>query len=256
MNLTIVIPIYNSSNILEKLILNIYKNLKKLNKKYEIILVNDASIDGSWLKILKLQSKYKFIKSINLKYNIGQHGAIFVGLKFAKGSKIIIMDDDLQHPPEYILDIYDKLDVYDSCYTSYVKRKHFFWKIIISKINHYFSSLLFDKPFNIYLSSFKGLNLKIKDSMIKEKPRVIFLDALILKYSKKITSIPVKHKPREVGASNYNLTKLIILWFDMIENFHFYPIRTGSFIGIIFYLFVKILRINKKDKTFKFKIIN
>lgn len=134
MNLTIVIPIYNSSNILEKLILNIYKNLKKLNKKYEIILVNDASIDGSWLKILKLQSKYKFIKSINLKYNIGQHGAIFVGLKFAKGSKIIIMDDDLQHPPEYILDIYDKLDVYDFVTPAMLNASIFFGRLLLVKL--------------------------------------------------------------------------------------------------------------------------
>ena len=123
MNLSIVIPIYNSSNIIDKLInqLNLKIDNKKI-KKYEIILINDFSKDNSWDVIKKISKKDQRIRGINLLKNYGQHSAIFAGLKFARGKKIITMDDDLQHPPASIMSIYDKLDHYDLCYTIYLKR--------------------------------------------------------------------------------------------------------------------------------------
>ena len=138
-----------------------------------------------------------------------------------KGDKIIIMDDDLQHPPSYLLSIYKKLDLCDACYTNYKKRKHVFWKVLISSINNIFSSFIFNKPFNIYLSSLKGINRNIKDKFIDHIPDIPFIDSLILKNAKKISNIDIVHQDRLEGFSNYNLRKLFILWFDMIENFHF-----------------------------------
>lgn len=129
MKLSIIIPVYNSSKILEKLITEINSNLsRKLKQDYEIILVNDFSKDNSWDIIKKISKKFMFIKGIDLNNNIGQHGATFVGLKYSIGNKIIIMDDDLQHPPQSLISIYEQLDAYDVCYTLYLKRKHVYWK--------------------------------------------------------------------------------------------------------------------------------
>ena len=106
MNLSIVIPIYNSSKILHELInqLNLKVN-RRIVKKFEIILVNDCSKDNSWDIIKKIKRKNSKIKGINLLKNYGQHSATFVGLKFASGKKIITMDDDLQHPASSIMSI-------------------------------------------------------------------------------------------------------------------------------------------------------
>ncbi len=255
MKLSIVIPVYNSSEIIEKLVKNLkfYLN-KKLSNKFEIIFVNDCSVDSSWSFIKKLAKKHSFVKGIDLKDNIGQHAAIFVGLKFSKGEKIIVMDDDLQHPPSSIITIYNKLNNFDACYTLYLKRKHNFWKILISEINHLFSSFLFNKPYKIYLSSFKGFTSEVKNKFIATKPKIIFLDSLIIKYSENITSINIVHQKRFKGISNYNIKKLFSLWFDMIENFHFYPLRFGSIIGIMAFLFIKLFRIFEKEKKFLYKI--
>ena len=257
MKLSIVIPVYNSAQIIETLVRNIKFNLdKKLSNKFEIIFVNDCSIDKSWLSIIKLSKKYSFIKGINLKNNVGQHAAIFIGLKFSKGQKIIVMDDDLQHPPSSIITIYNKLNNFDACYTLYLKRKHIFWKVLVSDINNLFSSFLFNKPYRIYLSSFKGFSSEVKNKFIDTKLQKVFLDSLILKYSKNITSINIIHQDRLEGDSNYTVKKLFNLWFDMIQNFHFYPLRFGSFIGIISFLFIKLLQIFKKKKKFTYKIKN
>ncbi len=255
MKLSIIIPVYNSSKILEKLIFEINSNLfGKFEKDYEIILVNDFSKDNSWEIIKKISKEFNFIKGIDLKYNVGQHGAIFLGLKYSTGSKIIIMDDDLQHPPQSLISIYEQLDLYDACYTLYLKRKHVYWKIIVSTVNNFFSSFIFDKPFKIYISSLKGIRGDVKDRFIDHQPKIPFIDSLILREAKKITNIKVYHQKRFEGKSNYDVRKLLILWFDMIENYHFFPLRFGSLVGLISFCVVKIFRIFKTKKKFLFEV--
>ena len=253
--LSIIIPVYNSSKILEKLINEINSNLYETFKdNYEIILINDFSNDNSWETIKKISEKFNFIKGIDLSYNVGQHGAIFVGLKNSIGDRIIIMDDDLQHPPQSLMSIYEKLDLFDACYTLYIKRKHVNWKIFVSIVNNFFSSFIFNKPFKIYTSSMKGIRGNVRDKFLVHNPKIPFIDSLILKEAKNITNVKVYHQERFEGKSNYDVRKLFILWFDMIENYHFYPLRFGSLIGFISFCAVKLLRIFNTKKNFSFKI--
>ena len=79
MEISIVIPVYNSSKILKSLLENIFREISKFSKHFEVILVNDFSNDNSWNEIQKLKKKYNFIKGLNLKKNYGQHSAISVG---------------------------------------------------------------------------------------------------------------------------------------------------------------------------------
>ena len=216
MKLSIVIPVYNSEKILPTLLNSILKKIPKKIKKYEIILVNDCSFDQSW-KIIKKFSSKKNIKGINLKYNYGQHYAIFTGLKYAKGNQIICMDDDMQHDPNYINDIYLQLtNGNDVCYVRYLGRKHNLIKIFISWLNNIVSSYLMSKSSKIYTSSYKGFNKIIKKKIIKNSPKFIFLDFWVIKYGKKIKIIDIFHKKRLAGDTNYKLRQLITLWSNMI----------------------------------------
>ena len=255
MNLSIIIPVYNSSRILSKLIHHLNRSInKKIIKKFEIIFINDFSNDDSWKVIKLVAKKNKRIKGINFTKNYGQHSAIFAGLKFAKGNRIITMDDDLQHPTSSIMQIYNKLDKYELCYTLYLKRKHKFWKRAISYCNNIYSSFLFDKPFSIYHSSFRGFRSTLNKKIIKHKKNVIFLDSLLLKETKKICTIKVKHKKRPFGNSNYKLKNLFRLWFDMIINYHFLPLRFGTLVGVVSNILVSIITIFEIKKKNQYKI--
>ena len=99
MKLSIVIPVYNSSKIIDELVARILNSIKNLNlyNSFELILVNDFSSDKSWERILYFAKEYPFIKGFNLDDNYGQHNAIMAGLNNAQGDFIITMDDDLQH---------------------------------------------------------------------------------------------------------------------------------------------------------------
>tara|TARA_Y100000590_G_C15558482_1_gene953784 strand:- start:308 stop:1108 length:801 start_codon:yes stop_codon:yes gene_type:complete len=240
MNLSIVIPVYNSENILEELVTKIYQSLKKKNfqGKFEIILVNDCSQDKSWEKIKGLSDKFSDVIGLNLAENYGQHSAIMAGLNACKGDKIITMDDDLQHPPESIKDIYDELEKnFDSCYTYYLNRQHPLWKKFISWLNNLVSSYLLNKPLKIYLSSFRGFKKELSNKIIQYKGTSVYLDGLILGATRNISMITVHHQKRFSGPSNYNFKKLVSLWSDMAVNFPIRPIRFATFFG----LFIKYL---------------
>ena len=260
MNLSIVIPVYNSSKIIKTLVSKIEKKLKK-KIKFEIILINDNSKDDSWDIIKQISKKKLFVKGVNLSKNHGQHKAIYTGLRFARGDVIVTMDDDMQHPPEYVFEIYKKVLNNDICYTNYLKRKHIFWKRTVSYVNNLFASLLFNKPLNVYMSSFRGFKKKISKKILKKKSDVVFLDSMLLRESKIITKINVIHKKRLKGESTYKLKELFSLWFDMIKNFHFLPFRFGSIIGLVSKIIIMILeklfnrsetdsKVEIKEKTF------
>lgn len=216
MKLSIIIPVYNSSKILNALIKSIYKNLFKKCEFLEVILVNDFSKDNSWETIKELKKEYKFIKGINLKENYGQHSAIFCGLKHFKGENVVCMDDDLQHDPEHIVKMVDQLKKYDVCYVKYKKREHNIYKILVSKLNNIVSSFLMNKSTKIYTSSFKCFNKKIGKKIASSNDAFIFLDYWIFKYTKNITSIFVTHNKRFLGQTNYGFRQLITLWSKMV----------------------------------------
>ena len=102
--LSIVVPVYRSESIVFKLVKEIHSQMvgQSLDDRYELILVNDASPDDSWQKICEASKTYPSLKAISLRKNFGQHNATMAGLNHSAGEIVIIMDDDLQHPPDAI----------------------------------------------------------------------------------------------------------------------------------------------------------
>ena len=99
--ISLVSPIYNSSKIIHKFVKYVVAGLKKTNKKFEIILIDDCSKDDSWKKLLEIKKIYKNIKIYRNKKNIGQYPTIKKALKRSKGDLIFFLDSDLQDDPKY-----------------------------------------------------------------------------------------------------------------------------------------------------------
>ena len=236
MDLSIIIPVYNSEKIIEDLIKQItfsVDNIKSINS-YEIILIEDCSPDNSWEKIELISKKYNNVKGISLSENFGQHNAIVAGIKYSSGEKIITMDDDLQHSPVYIKNILEQLDKnFDVCYTDYQNRKHPIWKIIVSWLHNLTASYLSNRPYKLYPSSFRGFKKKIALEIISFKGANVYIDGLILKITKNITIIPVEHYQRPYGSSNYNFKKLVSLWLDTTSDLKIFPLRLSSIFVVI-----------------------
>ena len=234
--ISIVVPVYRSEKILPLLADQVFAAMDaaKLAASFELILVNDASPDGSWDVIQQLAAQHAFVKGICLARNFGQHNATMAGLNHAQGEIVVIMDDDLQHPPQTIMALVGAVrDGYDVCYTRYVNRKHPIWKRVGSWVNDRAASFLLRKPRGLYLSSFKALHRRVAQDVIRYDGPYAYVDGLILDITNHITSVPIEHQARHEGKGNYNLRRSLSLWLKMATSFSIIPLRVASFTGMM-----------------------
>ncbi len=232
--LSIVIPVYRSEPILPKLVEAIHAEMIKenLSDQFELFLVNDDSPDNCWAVICELADRYPFIKGISLRRNAGQHNATMAGLNHVSGQIVVIMDDDLQHPPDAIGDMVAALsDGFDVCYTHYLNRKHVTWKKLGSRFNDWAATKILDKPKGLYLSSFKAVRREVIDEIIRYDGPYAYIDGLLLDATRSITVVEIEHRDRHEGEGTYNLIRSISLWMKMATSFSVMPLRFASFMG-------------------------
>ena len=233
-DLSIIIPVYNSEKILETFSEKLIQTLEEKYNNFEIIFINDASEDNSWKIVQQLCEKKNIIKAINLRKNVGQHNAIFAGLKNCNGKIVVTMDDDGQNLPESIPFLVDEINKgFDICYANYKSKKHNYFRKFGSFINNLVASILFDKPYNLILTGFRCFTKDIKDEILKFQSTYIYLDGLIFSSTSNYSQIYVEHKEREIGKSNYTISKLFGLWFRMAFGFSIMPLRFASIFGIL-----------------------
>lgn len=234
--ISIVVPVYRSESILPLLAAQVSAAMEAAgtSERFELVLVNDASPDGSWQVIQELAARHAYVKGICLARNFGQHNATMAGLNHAQGDIVVIMDDDLQHPPRTIMSLVGAVrDGYDVCYTRYVNRQHVFWKKFGSWFNDRVASFLLRKPRGLYLSSYKALHRRVVQDVIRYDGPYAYVDGLILDITNHITTVPIEHQARHEGKGNYNLRKSLSLWLKMATSFSIIPLRIASFTGMI-----------------------
>jgi polyisoprenyl-phosphate glycosyltransferase len=234
MRLSIVVPVYRSMEVLPELVNRVKDALSgsEYSACFEMVLVNDCSPDGSWPVIERLARENNFIRGISLRKNVGQHNATMAGLRHARGDIIVIMDDDLQHPPAAILTLAHTIEGgNDVCYTRYRGRQHEAWKLWGSWLNDRAAELILKKPRGLYLSSFKAMSRDIAASIIRYDGPYTYIDGLILGVTSSITSIEIDHQKRWAGEGNYNFRKSVSLWLKMATGLSVYPLRIATILG-------------------------
>ena len=254
-DLSIVVPVYCSEDALPELVSQVRDVLATSSYRFEILLVNDCSPDGSWRVIQDLASTYPFVRGVSLRRNFGQHNATMAGLNFARGTIVVIMDDDLQHPPTSILSLAKQIENgADVCYTKYRGRKHVLWKKLGSKLNDKMATWLLKKPGGIYLSSFKALSKNIVDEIISYDGPYTYIDGLIISSTNSITSIDIDHQERWTGKGNYNIRRSFSLWLQMATGSSIVPLRFAtiagfcfSFISALVFIYVIVERLTNPD---------
>jgi glycosyltransferase involved in cell wall biosynthesis len=233
---SVVIPVYNSENTLVELTERIKNLFCRLEKEYEIILVDDCSRDSSWKVMKKIRENDKNIKIIHLLRNFGQHNAIVCGFNHATGKYVITLDDDFQHPPEEIPKLIDKINEgYFVVYGKYIEKKHSKVENFLSKEFQHLIHFILNIPNDIYLSSFVIYESKVTKNICNIKNSFPFLFALAVASSpmNKISNVLVAHNERKVGKSNYTIFKYIKYSLNLIINYSSLPLEVMGIIGSI-----------------------
>ncbi|MEZ5538755.1 MAG: glycosyltransferase family 2 protein [Pseudomonadales bacterium] len=232
--LSIVVPVYNGASSIGVLV----DALAKLEVEggLEIVLVNDGSPDNSLAVCRELcQKNAVALTVVNLSRNFGEHNAVMAGYTHARGEYIINMDDDLQNPPEEVVNLWRHAHThqYDAVYTFYEEKQHESWRNLGSKLTNWCADWVIDKPKGLYLSSFRCVSAFLAQKIVEHHGPFPYVDGLIFQITRNVGTLAVQHLPRANGESNYTLTRLMRLFLSMLLNFSVVPLRIGTLIGVL-----------------------
>jgi undecaprenyl-phosphate 4-deoxy-4-formamido-L-arabinose transferase len=237
-NCSIIIPVYYAEKTLSELVLRLQSVLPSLFSQYELLLVNDGSRDGSWEIISALAKRHSWIHGINLMRNYGQHNAILCGIRQVKYDTIITMDDDLQHPPEEIHKLLEKLDEgFDVVYGSPEQEVHSIWRNLASQLTKLALQGTMGAQTARKVSAFRAFRTLVTQAFQSYQNSYVNIDVLLTWGTDLFTSVPVRHDPRYAGESRYTFRKLMVHAINMVTGFSVLPLQIASWMGFAFALF-------------------
>jgi glycosyltransferase involved in cell wall biosynthesis len=234
-HISVVIPVYGCRGALYELYKRLVKTLESINPSFEIIMVNDACPQNSWEVIKELATKDERLRGINMSRNFGQMKAITAGIDYASGDWVVVMDCDLQDPPEEIIRLYQKAveEEYDVVFARRIARKDTHIKKVTSKIFYKFYDYFTESTSVGDISNFSISNRQVMNGYrtIREQNRAFTLFIQWMGF--KQTVIDVKHDQRAEGDSSYNFKKRWALAKDIIIAQSNKPLKFSVTVGIL-----------------------
>jgi dolichol-phosphate mannosyltransferase/undecaprenyl-phosphate 4-deoxy-4-formamido-L-arabinose transferase len=234
---SIIVPVYNAQQTLAELCSRIKAVFTEtLKHEFEIILVNDSSRDTSWGVMRRLHQEDNRIKIINLARNYGQHSAIYCGLQHFRGDYVILMDDDLQNPPEEIPKLIQAMasdTELDVVFGSYNSKKHNLVRRAGSQLIGRVGASIAKRDPRIKFTSFRIIKAKVARDMATiqvYRPRI---GGLIMQCTNRIGTTPVEHHPRQYGKSGYSFSRLYRDFLSIIIGSSTLPLKLISTFGLI-----------------------
>lgn len=231
--LSIVIPLYRS----EAGIGALFEELAKLSigESFEVVFVDDGSSDRTGERCRELLERAPFAAQlIELTRNFGEHNAVLAGYRHARGRWVVNIDDDLQNPPQEAVRLfrYARDHGFDAVYSSYEEKQHSTWRNLGSRLANAVADQMLEKPKGLYLSSFRCVTAAVAREVSRYEGPFPYIDGLITQVTQRIGTLAVRHDPRRIGESSYDLRKLVGLWLNILLNFSILPLRVAIVLGL------------------------
>lgn len=234
MKISVVIPVYNSQNIIAETVRRTVGYFSGKDWDYKIILVNDGSTDNSWSRIKRIAKSNRDVTSVNLSRNFGQHNALICGLSFVEGEYAVTFDDDLQNLPSEMDKLIKKAEEgYDAVFGVYKKKKHNIYRNLGSQVVKIIVRCTFPTYGGVQISNFRLLRKDLVDRIINYKTSEPYLPGLMLLLCNNPSNVYVKHMNRIEGKSNYNLPKIVKLVKSIVFNYSSFPLKLIGSLGFI-----------------------
>lgn len=233
--LSIIIPVYNEADILEKSIAEIKHYVKITELQYEIIVIDDGSTDKTWEILYGIALGASEIKGLKLSRNFGKEAAITAGLKYAQGNGVVIMDGDLQHPPSLIPEMIkvwqeENADIVEALKED--RGKEPFSSKIGAKLFYLLMKLLTDLTLD-KSTDFKLLDRKVVDAYNRLPEGSRFFRGIISWLGFRKIQISFSAQERTEGKSKWSILKLIKLALNASTAFSSLPLHLVTTMGII-----------------------
>ena len=238
LSVSVVIPVYRAEQTLFDLYCQLSEAMAKLTPFYEIIFVEDAGGDGSWPIIARLAHADHRVHGIRMSRNYGQHNALLCGIRAAKHSIILTMDDDLQHPVSEIAPMLAALTPeYDVVYGAPQEEQHGLLRDFASRLTKMALASTMGAETARNVSAFRVFRTRLRDGFQEYRSPSVSIDVLLTWTTMRFTAIKVRHAPRTKGISGYTPGKLIRHAFNLMTGFSTMPLQVASVVGFVFVLF-------------------
>jgi dolichol-phosphate mannosyltransferase len=232
---TIIAPIYNEVENIPVLYARVSEVMDQTGESWEFVMVDDGSSDGSTTAILELKSRDKKIKPVIFARNFGHQIAVTAGLDYSNGEAVIIIDADLQDPPEVILDLIQKWkEGYEVVYATRSKREGESWfKLFTAAAFYRLIQLVTDVNIPMNTGDFRLLDRKVVQVLNQMREKHRFLRGMSVWVGFKQTGVEYERKERYAGETKYPLKKMIRFASDAITGFSYFPLQLAMYLGFI-----------------------
>ena len=244
--LSIVIPSYNEEGNVENTARVVSEIMNDNNIPFELVFVNDGSKDKTWDKLCEISQTNRNVVAVNFSRNFGKESAIFAGLKTARGDAVVLMDCDLQHPPQTIVEMYriwqnNDVDVVEGRKKSRGKESGLY-----KAFSLWFYKLIGDSS-GLDMrdaSDFKLLDRSVVDSLNAMPERLTFFRAMSSWVGYKTEKVYFEVADRAEGESKWSVKSLIKYAINSITSFTSAPLHIVTFCGVITFLISLILGVH------------
>ncbi|KOY74643.1 bactoprenol glucosyl transferase-like protein [Apilactobacillus kunkeei DSM 12361 = ATCC 700308] len=233
--ISIVLPVYNEEAGIKNTIEVLENFVECQIETYEIIFVDDGSVDSSVDIIRHAQSQYENIRLVEFSRNFGHQLAITAGIRYAKGDAVVVMDADLQDPPSVIPNMIKKWqEGFDVVYGKRLIREgESFFKRFSAKAFYRVMHKVANVDIPLDTGDFRLMDRKVVDALSKLNEPDPFVRGLVSWVGFKQTAVSYERQERNAGVTKYPLTKMIRLASDGITSFSEIPLKIVNYIGFI-----------------------
>jgi len=230
---SIVAPIYNETECLQEFYKRVSGVMESTGKSWELVLIDDGSQDGSTDQIRELAKKDPNVKPVIFARNFGHQVAVTAGLDYSCGAAVVIIDADLQDPPEVILDLIAKWrDGFQVIYAVRGEREGESWfKTITASIFYRIIHRITDVKIPLDTGDFRLMDRKVVDVLNTMHEKHRFLRGMSAWVGFKSIGVTYKRSARFAGETKYPLKKMIKLALNAITGFSYFPLQLATYVG-------------------------
>jgi len=230
---SIVTSIFNEAKTLPELHRRVSDTMDATGEEWELILVDDGSVDGSVDFILELHEKDPRIRPVIFARNFGHQIGITAGLDYSRGQAVIIMDSDLQDPPEVILDLIAKWrEGYEIVFAVRAEREGEGWfKLFTASLFYRLIARITDVDIPLDAGDFRLMDRKVVSVLNQMRERHRFLRGMSAWVGFRQTGVPYRRAARFAGETKYPFRKMLRLAMNAITGFSYFPLQLATYVG-------------------------
>jgi glycosyltransferase involved in cell wall biosynthesis len=230
---SVVVPCYNEEGVLHELYRRVQQVMAETGESWELVLVNDGSHDRTLQIMRELHSADPRVKVVDFARNFGHQIAFTAGVDFAQGEAVVVIDADLQDPPEVILEMIDRWRAgYEVVYAVRTERKGETWfKEFTAKLFYRIIYRITDVDIPLDTGDFRLMDRKVVEAMKQMKERHRFIRGMTSWVGFRQTGVQYVRQERFAGETHYPFRKMFKFALDAITGFSYFPLQLATYLG-------------------------